>query len=105
MAAITRPECSVRLRAGALAVALSLALLSGCGPSRPADDFTLSTKVKIELLADPDLGTMRLDASTLNGVVTLAGTVRSQADVDRAVAAAKRVSGVRAVKSELKIGG
>jgi osmotically-inducible protein OsmY len=105
MAATTQSGCSVRLRAGALAIGLSVALLSGCGPSRPADDFTTSTKVKIELLADPDLSTMRLDVSTLNGVVTLAGTVRSQADVDRAVAAAKKVSGVRAVKSELKIGG
>lgn len=47
---------------------------------------------------------MRLQASTLNGVVTLSGTVPSPADVDRARAAAKRVPGVRDVKSELKIG-
>ena len=66
--------------------------------------MTISTKVKIELLADPALGALRLDASTLNGVVTLSGTVPSQADADRAVAAAKRVPGVRGVKSELKIG-
>jgi len=87
-----------------LAAALVLALgLTGCAPHRPADDLTISTKVKIELLADPQLGALRLDASTLNGVVTLAGTVTSQADADRAVAAARRVPGVRSVKSELKI--
>ncbi len=83
---------------------LLIALLAACAPNRPADDFTISTKVKIELLADPDLGALRLDVSTLNGVVTLSGSVRSQADVDRALAAAKHVRGVRAVKSQLKIG-
>ena len=50
------------------------------------------------------LGALRLDVSTLNGVVTLAGTVPSQADADRAVAAAKRAAGVKAVTSALKIG-
>jgi osmotically-inducible protein OsmY len=78
-------------------------LLTGCAPSRPADDLTISTKVKIELLADPALGAMRLGVSTLNGIVTLTGTVTSQTDADRAAAAAKRVPGVRGVKSELKI--
>jgi len=61
--------------------------------------------VKIEFLADPVLGALRLDASTLNGVVTLSGTVPTQMDVDRALAAAKRVPGVRGTKSELKIAG
>ena len=88
----------------ATALLVLFLLCTACAPRHPADDFTLSTKVKIELLDDRDLGAMRLGVSTLNGVVTLSGTVRAQADVDRAVAAAKRVHGVRAVKSELKIG-
>jgi type II secretory pathway component PulK len=79
--------------------------VTGCAPHRPADDLTISTKVKIELLADPALGALRLDVSTLNGIVTLSGTVPSQADADRAVAVAKRVSGVRDVKSALKTAG
>ena len=57
------------------------------------------------MLADPQLGALRLQASTLNGVVTLSGTVPSQQDADRAVAAARRVAGVRGVKSDLKVGG
>jgi osmotically-inducible protein OsmY len=85
-------------------VLLIVLLLCGCAPHHPADDLTISTKVKIELLADPQLGPRRLDASTLDGVVTLSGTVPSQAEADRAVAAAKRVAGVRGVKSELKVG-
>jgi osmotically-inducible protein OsmY len=66
--------------------------------------MTISTRVKIELLADPQLGALRLDASTLNGVVTLSGAVPSQADADRAAAAARRVPGVRDVKLQLKVG-
>ena len=85
------------------AALMVLLATAGCAPRRPADDLTISTRVKIELLADPQLGAASLAASTLNGVVTLSGTVRSQADADRAAAAAKRVAGVRSVKSELKI--
>jgi hyperosmotically inducible protein len=84
---------------------LLLALLTACAPHAPADDLTISTRVKIELIADPRLGAMRVQASTLNGVVTLSGTVPSQGDVDRATTVARRVPGVRDVKSELQIGG
>jgi hyperosmotically inducible protein len=79
-------------------------LITACAPRHPADDLTLSTKVKIELLADAQLGARRLDVSTVNGVVTLSGTVGSPAEVERAIAAAKHVAGVRSVTSELKIG-
>jgi osmotically-inducible protein OsmY len=85
---------------------LLLALtISACAPSHPIDDLTLSTKVKIELIADRDLAALRLDVSTLDRVVTLSGTVPSQAEADRAIAAARRVAGVRDVKSALTIGG
>jgi len=104
--ATTRSACSVRLPAESHAAILALVLLlSACAPHRPADDFTISTKVKIELLADPALGALRLDVSTLGGIVTLSGTVPSQADADRAIAAARRVPGVRTVTSLLKIAG
>jgi hypothetical protein len=102
--ATTRRECSVRLQAESrLAILFVVLLLTACAPRRPVDDLTISTKVKIELLADPQLGALRLQASTLNGIVTLSGAVPSQVDADRAVAAAKRVQGVRGIKSELKI--
>jgi hypothetical protein len=115
----TRPACSFRLQAESrrlqeeslrprtgsrLSILLLALLLAACAPHRPVDDLTLSTKLKIELLADPQLGALRLEASTLNGVVTLSGTVPSQAEVERAVAAARRVAGVRGVKTELKVG-
>ena len=90
-----RPACSLLL----------VIVLSGCAAatSRTGDDATTSTQVKIALLNDTRVGGMRLDAKTFQGVVTLSGTVKSQADVEAAIAAARRTPGVRDVKSELKI--
>ena len=96
--------CSFRLQAEKILL-IALIALAGCAPHRPVDDLTLSTQVKIELLQDPTLGAARLDVSTLNGVVTLSGTVPSQTDADRAIAAARHVHGVHGVKSDVKIGG
>ena len=80
-------------------------LLAACGATTAAtkDDATISTRVKIALLNDPQVGPLRIDARTFQGVVTLTGTVKSQAEADAAVAAARKVRGARDVKSELKI--
>jgi hyperosmotically inducible protein len=80
-------------------------LLAACGAttSRTQDDATLSTLVKIELLNDPLVGGLRLDAKAAQGVVTLSGTVRSQAEADRAMAVAKRVKGVREVTNGMTV--
>ena len=98
-----QPASRFRIRAEALAIAL---LLAGCAGTTfdTHDDLTVSTQVKIALLDDVRLGGDRLDATTLHGVVTLSGTVASQADIDRAIAIASKVPGVKDVKSELKIG-
>ena len=94
------PACS-RL----LPLLSALLLVAACGAATSAtkDDGTISTRVKIALLNDPQVGPLRIDARTFQGVVTLAGTVRSQADVDAAIAVARRTRGARDVKSELKI--
>lgn len=77
----------------------------GCAARTRAttDDASISTRVKIALLNDPQVGSLRLDAKTFQGAVTLTGTVRSQAEVEQAIAAARRIKGVRDVKSELRI--
>ena len=98
-------RCSFRLQAEKTLLIALIVLLAACAPHHPVDDLTLSTQVKIELLQDPTLGAARLDVSTLNGVVTLSGTVPSQTDADRAIAAARHVHGVHGVKSDVKIGG
>ena len=96
------PGCSFRLRAEVLVLVV---LLAGCAAraSQPTDDASTTTRVKIALLNDPAVGGLRLDVKTFQGVVTLSGTVKSQADVQAAIAAARTIQGVREVKSELKI--
>jgi hypothetical protein len=111
--ATTRPACSFRAPRGSCSFRLKaevlvlLLLFAGCGPTvlGKHDDPSISTRVKIALLNDPQVGLLRIDAKTEAGVVTLSGTARTPADVDRALAVARRVTGVRDAKSELKVGG
>jgi hyperosmotically inducible protein len=101
--ATTRPGCSVRLSGGLVVLAV---LLAACAPATSAtrDDPTIATHVKIALLNDPQVGALRLDAHVSQGVVTLSGSVSTQADADRAVAVARKVGGVKDVRSELVVG-
>ena len=82
-----------------------VALLAGCAAttSRTTDDQTTTTQVKIALLNDARVGGLRLDVKTFQGVVTLSGSVKTAADEQAAIAAARAIRGVRDVKSELKI--
>jgi hyperosmotically inducible periplasmic protein len=88
-------------------VLLLVLLLSACAAATSGtnDDATISTRVKIALLGDPQLGPERLDAHTFQGVVTVSGTVKSADEERHAMALAKKVRGVRDVKSEMKIAG
>lgn len=89
-----------------LAMVLSLPLLlAGCGKTvgETIDDATITTQVKTALLNDPDVGGLRIDVDTAKGLVTLSGVVRSTAERDKAIALARRVSGVTDVKSTLQI--
>ena len=104
------PACSRRAPAAArasclLPLVLSLLVVTACGAATSAtkDDGTIATRVKIALLNDPQVGALRIDARSFQGVITLAGTVTSQADVDAAIAVARKTRDVRDVKSELKV--
>ena len=90
------------MRAGIIAIAL---IVAGCGLSTydTHDDLTISTQVKIALIQDARLGELRINAATSHGVTTLQGSVPSQEDADRAIAIARKVRGVKDVKSELTL--
>lgn len=102
----------VRFRRSALLVAAILVplLAASCGPRRvsPAaqgayDDATISTRVKTALLNDPEIGALKIDVNTVQGVVTLSGVARSRSEEEKAVQLAKRTPGVKDVKSALRV--
>jgi hyperosmotically inducible protein len=95
-----------------MSVLLAVAMLApvtlgtvACGKTvgETIDDATITTRVKTALLNDPDVGGLRIDVDTTVGVVTLSGVVKSQAEAEKALAVAKRIDGVKDVKSTLQV--
>jgi hyperosmotically inducible protein len=80
-------------------------LLAGCGKTvtRRIDDATITTRVKTALLNDADVGGLRIDVETFEGVVTLSGQVKTAVERDRAVTVARKIPGVSDVKSSLQV--
>lgn len=74
--------------------------------AQPVDDGWITTKVKTEMIASKGVPARDITVETVNGVVSLRGTVTNQAEVDQAVAVARRVKGVTNVDSSaLKVAG
>ena len=73
--------------------------------SQPVNDTWITTKVKTELLAAEDVSGLDIKVETTNGEVKLSGRVDNQAQIDKAVAVARKVKGVGKVDSSgLSIG-
>jgi hyperosmotically inducible periplasmic protein len=66
-------------------------------------DVTITGKVKSALMQDKKVEAREINVDTVKGVVHLRGNVDSKGEVQRAVALAKKVDGVKGVKSHLKI--
>jgi hyperosmotically inducible periplasmic protein len=78
-------------------------------PNRPVgqvmDDAAITAAVKAKLLADPQVGGLKIDVDTRNGVVYLTGDhMKSQAEIDQAIKLAKETSGVKSVENKLVVG-
>jgi osmotically-inducible protein OsmY len=88
----------------------ALAVSLGCastpkqeGTGEYFDDSVITTKVKTALLNEPTLKSMEFNVETFKGIVQLSGFVSSQADINRAVEVARGVSGVKSVKSDMRV--
>ena len=117
-----------KFKIGAVLILPVAIALSGCGrdepattaaPSTPAmetppavesrmdqagaviDDASITAKVKTALIAESDLSGFAIDVDTSANVVTLNGTVDSDAKRERAETVAKGVEGVKEVKNNL----
>lgn len=67
------------------------------------DDASITAKVKTALVAEPDLSGLAIDVDTSQNVVTLNGTVATDAARDQAERVAKGVEGVKEVKNNLLV--
>lgn len=68
-----------------------------------AADTAITTKVKANLVKEPDLESLGIHVETEKGVVMLSGFVNSKDEADRAVQLARNVDGVSTVKSAIKV--
>ena len=99
---------------GAAAAALII-VMSACAAARPAphasasasasapDDQTLKLRVQTSLMNTPGVHASDVTTEVSQAVVTLSGTLRSQAEVDAAIAAARKVDGLKDVRSNLRV--
>lgn len=72
--------------------------------NEPVTDSWITTKVKADLLTSSNVPGTEIKVETVNGVVSLSGTVASQAEHDKAVTTAKGIKGVTRVDaSALKV--
>jgi len=67
------------------------------------NDTEITTKVKAAIFAEPGLKTLQISVDTVKGVVTLSGSVDSQASSNRTKELASAVAGVRDVENRLVV--
>jgi osmotically-inducible protein OsmY len=89
---------------------MALPLLQACAATATRestgeylDDVAITAKVKAQLIGDPAISGFGISVETFRARVILSGFVNSQSQIDRAVALAREVSGVREVQSALVI--
>jgi cytidylate kinase len=73
------------------------------GAERFLDDIILSNRVETELLRCPNIESLHLKITSSNGKVHLSGHVHTDSELEEAVAIAKAVQGVVAVKNDLQV--
>ncbi len=67
------------------------------------DDSVISTRVKSELLADPDVKGFDFKIATRKGEVQLSGFVDNQSQIERALAVTQAVPGVKGIDNKVSL--
>ena len=70
---------------------------------RALADGTLTAKIKSKMALDDTVKALNLNVDTVGGIVTLKGTVRSEAERDRALRLARETDGVTRVVDQLQV--
>jgi osmotically-inducible protein OsmY len=84
--------------------------MAGCASTRThestseyVEDTVITAKVKTAIFAEESLKSSEVNVETFKGVVQLSGFVNSQADIQKAVAVAGDVGGVKSVKNDMQL--
>lgn len=67
------------------------------------DDAAITAKVKAAILAEEGLKVLQINVDTMEGVVTLSGSVDTQQNSDKAKEVAGAVAGVKEVENKLVV--
>jgi osmotically-inducible protein OsmY len=93
-----------------LFAAVAMTAMAGCASTAKQestgqyiDDTTITTKVKTAIFNDASLKSKEINVETFKGSVQLSGFVADASDINRAVAVAQKVSGVTAVKNDMRV--
>jgi osmotically-inducible protein OsmY len=111
------PEKNMKIFNGSFFKLISISLLSlilvvmmGCTATSKQestgeyiDDSYITTKVKSQILGDPDLKVLEINVETFKGVVQLSGFVSSREDINKAIRIAENVKGVKSVKNDMRV--
>ncbi len=92
----------------AIAAAVLFVNIAACAASRSprtaaADDGMLKTRVETALRNSPGVHADEVTTEVTGGVATLSGTVHNQAELDATLAAARRVEGLKDIRSNLQV--
>jgi hyperosmotically inducible protein len=68
-----------------------------------AKDAAITGEVKSKLIAEPGINSGQINVDTYEGVVTLRGEIGNESQGAKVEKLARSVSGVKAVKTELKL--
>lgn len=89
---------------------VAVASLIGCastskseGTGQYVDDTVITAKVKTAIFEQPSLKSAEINVETFKGIVQLSGFVRSQENVNTAMATARGVPGVVSVKNDMRL--
>ncbi|MGH8036846.1 MAG: BON domain-containing protein [Stenotrophomonas sp.] len=69
--------------------------------AEPVTDTWITTKVKSDLVTSKGVPGTEVKVETVNGVVSLSGTVATKAEHDNAIAKAKAIKGVKSVDASM----
>jgi hyperosmotically inducible protein len=80
-----------------------LVAVMGCQTGSEKADSAISTEITAKIASEPAVADLNIDVNTLQGNVTLSGTVPSKEAESQLIDLAKETKGVKSVKSNLKI--